>query len=166
MTVIFYKNNSAPNVTNKDTTQTGTFNGTLRANCDILDPIITFNDNIEFLTSGIGTANYFYIPEFGRRYFYDGIATFINGLYTVSGHVDVLSTYWESLKNCKCIVGRNEFKRTKDLIDTELWCTADSLYGFKKFPNSPLRQAVGQNYVMTVAGAGTSSPTPEPSPEE
>ena len=64
MDIIFYKSTNEVNSFPKSLTDGVTISGTLRSECDILNPVIEF--------TGIGVDipyNYCYIPTFKRYYF-------------------------------------------------------------------------------------------------
>lgn len=102
MTVTLYQNASAPNVVNKSLTLVSEITGTLREAVSVLDPTITIERSTP---TGF---NYFYIPEFGRYYYLTGVSSVINGLLSISGHVDVLKTYATQIANMNAIIKRQE----------------------------------------------------------
>lgn len=148
MTIRFYYNSSQHNKVDKDITQIGVdVVGTLRDSANVLTPVIVFEGEP---LSGI---NYAFIVEFSRYYYITNIEHIYNGLYAVSFKVDVLMTYRNQLRTCRCIVARNQYNKIGDLVDDEIWFTADSLYGTKNFPYCPITDLESDmNYVMLIQG--------------
>ena len=113
MTIILYSNISELNAVNKSLTELTTIHGTLREQSSFIDPVITIEGIDQYLSS----ANYAYIPEFGRYYFITGIESVRNGLWRLSFHVDVLYTYREQIKSNHAIIERNELEYDLKLND-------------------------------------------------
>lgn len=88
-----------------------TLTGTLREQCDVMNPVITIE------TSRLPTFNYVYIPAFRRYYFLNEVTVVSNALYRISLHVDVLMTYRNEIRSQKCMVARNEFTSDPMLVD-------------------------------------------------
>lgn len=86
-TVAFFNNDSPNNKIGKDISAKGSITGTLRAECSIMNPVILFE------ASGIPNANYMYIGNFDRYYYINEIRSIRDGLWEVSGRVDVLQSY-------------------------------------------------------------------------
>lgn len=150
MTIELYNCSSNPIEVNKTLTAVATLTGTLKQGTSMVNPVI----QIEMAT--VPSFNYMIIPEFSRRYFVNNIYSVYNNLWEIHGHCDVLSTYWSSIRTADCIINRNEFVRTKDLVDSEMWFTADSKFGLAKFSQQPLTGSPPTTrYVMVLAGAGT-----------
>lgn len=80
--------------------------GTIRDASDVLNPVI----EIAGSASSIAARNYFDIPEFGRKYFLTEITSTGYGRVVIHGHVDVLSTYANEIRNNSGIIGRAENK--------------------------------------------------------
>lgn len=151
MTISLYNNSSPHNSVTKELTAVATITGYLRDGTTIIDPAIMVEQ------ASLPQFNYMIIPELERRYFVTNVSSVVTKLWTIRGHVDVLSTYWDSIKSSECIVSRNEYKRTADLVDPEVWVTADSLYGVRKFSAQPLMNTNTTNrFVAVLAGAGAS----------
>lgn len=72
-------------------------------NISILNPafIIEYNPNIL-------TANYCYIPEFGRYYYINNVSVITGNRMIIDCNVDVLKTYANDIGNCNCICARSE----------------------------------------------------------
>ena len=80
--------------------------GTIRDASDVLNPVI----EIQGSASSIAARNYFEITEFGRKYFLTEITSTGYGRVAIHGHVDVLSTYADDIRNNSGIVGRAQNK--------------------------------------------------------
>ena len=78
-------------------------------NCDIYVPTDRLNPVIIVDTSKVNLdgTNYMEIPEFGRKYFITSIVGDVGETVNVSGHVDVLGTYDEQIRECPCIAARS-----------------------------------------------------------
>jgi len=100
MQVQFYYNQSDYRVINKTIQAGQSFTGVLRDGCDIMNPIIQF-DNIAVLR-----YNYAYIPEFQRYYTVTSIANAYNGLWDVSLEVDVLMSFRGDITKLNAIVDK------------------------------------------------------------
>lgn len=70
---------------------------------DRINPILIVDKDIVDLSD----TNYMYIPEFGRYYFITNITGDAGNRAFVHGHVDVLMTYQDEIKQCKCIANRS-----------------------------------------------------------
>ena len=142
-------NNSPANVVNKNVTIKKTVQGNLREGSSVVDPVILFE-----LDENPTLYNYAIITEFNRSYFITDWVCERTGLWRATMHCDVLSSFWNrGISSSMCVVGRNEYQRQDDLIDDQMYFTADSLYGVYAFPNTPFN---GAGYSMIVAGAGSS----------
>ena len=104
MNIILQYNNSEKNKANKSLITVYDIEGTLRESTSIIDPVIVFDGNV----TDVSKINYMTIPLFGRSYFVTGIRSIQQGLFEISGHVDVLTTYKNELKTCQAIVKKQE----------------------------------------------------------
>lgn len=149
MNVVFYMNSSPENFVNKELAQQFSYYCTLKEPTDITHPVITLSH-----TNNIIGVNYAYISDFSRYYYIDNVVSVRNQLWELHLRCDVLKSFWNDIKQCECIIARNEYIRTKDLQDTELYATADSLYEVIKFPNSPfnVQGATDLRFVLIVQG--------------
>lgn len=78
--------------------------GALLNDTNIINPSILIHEPAEDLAS----FNYMSIPNFNRKYFITEITALTADTCIVSGHVDVLSTYKDGIRNNNAIVGRSE----------------------------------------------------------
>lgn len=142
MTLKFYNNTSEPNRVDKVITQSGTdMVGTLRAECSIIDPIIS----VEALPSL--TVNYAYINEFGRYYYINNIVC-KGKLYELHMHVDVLQTYASGIRSNKAVIARQQSMYNLYLQDGVFKTYADNHYQIKQFPSG----FSTQSFIFSVAG--------------
>ena len=101
MDIIFYKSTNEVNSFPKSLTDGVTISGTLRSECDILNPVIEF--------TGIGVDipyNYCYIPTFKRYYFITEARSIRNDILEISMHVDVLQSWEREILELHGIVDR------------------------------------------------------------
>lgn len=144
MTIILYTNISEYNAVNKSLTELVTLTGTLRESSSIIDPVIALADVDEY----ISTANFAYIPEFGRYYFITGIESLLNGLWRFSMHIDVLYTYREQIKRNKAIIERNELQYDLKLNDGLFQVQQNPRIAQFSFPSG----FTNWNFVLAIAG--------------
>ena len=154
MTINTFNNSSPNNKVIKNLTAVAELTGYLREGTSLENPVVTIESD------SVPSFNYAEIPDFNRKYFVTTIRSVTTKIWEIHMHCDVLSTYWSSISTSECLVDRSETKRTADLVDSELWCTADSLYGVKKFSQQPLTGGTAtKRFVMVVPGAGV-APSP------
>ena len=113
MRITFYTNNSEKNALTKSLTQIVRLDGTLKDGTSIIDPSILCYNIDRF----IADINYFYIDETERYYFINGVEVVRNGLWQISGHVDVLSTYKTAILANRAIIQRSESNYNLKLND-------------------------------------------------
>ena len=147
--VKLYNNASDNRVVHKAITQIGTDRTCqITDNCDVTNPRIILNMN-----SGDLSANYMYIADFNRYYYITGI-TILNGNQTeISGHCDVLMSFWTYIKNCQCTAGRSS-SNFDDYLD-------DPMVSIKETYRTETRRLSGEftptadgsnHYVLTIGG--------------
>lgn len=110
MEIIFYKSKQEQNLFPKTLTEGYSVSGTLRSECDILNPIITFEGN-NFLLD----YNYAYMPDFKRYYFITDITSVRNGIVEIAFHVDVLNSWSNEILQHDAFIERNEDIKKADL---------------------------------------------------
>lgn len=123
-----------------------TFSGcVLKDETSILKPTIRLLTN-----SDIHTYNYMYIPAFERYYFIDDIVSVNNNKWEISGHVDVLETYKNSILANNAVIKRQANQYNTYLNDSE-WSvfSYDDVITFK-FSPSGFQKAL--SYLLVVAG--------------
>lgn len=147
MRIVLYQNSSEMNRVDKSLTEWQILDGTLRDSCSILEPSVTV-----YLDRVPSFVNYMYIEEFGRYYFITGVTSVVNGLWAISGHVDVLSTYKAQIRTLSAIINRQENQYNLYLDDDKFLVNAQRKMWTKVFPNQ-LEPATGQpSFVLTIAG--------------
>lgn len=145
MNIIFYRNLSDVNYVDKVIQEVYTLTGSIIGECSVTDPVISIQ-----IQGEVKPFNYFYIPEFGNRYYYVTNNTVVRtGVYEISGHVDVLMTYRDGIRNCSALINRQENLRNLYLDDDRFKVTARRKYGVSTFSNSP---AGGTQMVLIAAG--------------
>jgi len=130
MTITLYNNPSAANVVSKSITRVDTLTGNLRSPTSITDPVVQIQRS-----SPIG-FNYFYIAEFSRYYFLKSVTVGTTGLITISGHVDVLMSFADDIRNTKAVIFRQENRYNLYLDDGTFKCYQNPKHKIKTFPNA------------------------------
>ena len=116
----------------------------LKEETSIIDPVI----KIECDLSNYVNCNYLTIPEFGRKYFVNNIRSVRNGLVEFSCHVDVLSSFADSIRTNKAIIKRQENKWNLYLNDGTFKVYQNPMVLTKAFPSG----FTTQEFVLAVAG--------------
>lgn len=114
MLIEFYTNLSDPDTLNKNITKVSELNGTLRNECDVEEPIILIENN------GMISANYCYIPDFGRYYYIENQTIVRNGLVRLTLKVDVLYSYKDQINALNVIIN-NSSDNNDNYLSSELW---------------------------------------------
>lgn len=115
MDIIFYKSTNEVNSFPKTLTDGVAISGSLRSECDILNPVIEFE--------GIGVSipyNYCYIPTFKRYYFITEAKSVRNGILELSMHVDVLQSWANEILNSKGLILRSGSLKDKYILDDKV----------------------------------------------
>lgn len=116
MDIDLYYNASENNKVSKSLTLLASLQGTLRDDCDLLNPIIMIE------MSAVPNANYAHIPLFNRYYYISDITNFRNNLWIMRLNVDVLYTYRNQIMNIPAILQETEsFGSDVYLSDTRVW---------------------------------------------
>lgn len=143
--ILIARNNSEAIALSKDITPLFEVNGVLRENSSIIDPVIELEAPIDSLVD----ANYAIIPTFGRRYFIKNAVSTYNRLSIITCHVDVLSSFADSIKRNTGIVHRQEKRWNLYLNDGVLKCYQNPFTSTIPFPNDLF---TGRSNVLLVAG--------------
>lgn len=128
-----------------------------QTNAILKDATSTQNPVINIQTTdNLSQYNYLYIPNFGRYYFIDDIISVRNNLWQIQCSVDVLMTYSEEIKQCKCLEARNSDQNSKMVIDPDTILTNRKITEVIKFnTGEQLGNFTGDmEYVLVVAGGG------------
>ena len=138
-------NSSEKNKLDKEITDIATVSGVLKEDTSIIDPVI----KIECDLSDYVNCNYITIPEFGRKYFVNNIRSVRNGLVEFSCHVDVLSSFADSIRTNKAIIKRQENNWNLYLNDGTFKVYQNPMVLTKAFPSG----FTTQEFVLAVAGS-------------
>ena len=150
MNVTLYNNSSPNNAVNKIITKIGDTMSTVNANrpIDVMNPTIV----IAYNASYIG-ANYMYIQEFGRYYYINDIEIENGNIMNISGHVDVLKSFWNSFKGSRCIAERSTSNYNEYLIDSMVNILGTYRTEVRRLSGEFTPTADGANhYVLTIGG--------------
>ena len=142
--IVLQRNNSEMNCVSKSVDDLFTVSGVLKEETSIIDPII----KIECDLSTVTRCNYLSIPAFGRSYFVNNILSIRNGLVEFSCHVDVLSSFADSIKSNTAIIKRQENKWNLYLNDGTFKVYQNPNVLTKAFPSG----FTTQEFVLAVAG--------------
>lgn len=142
------RNKSEVNRIGKDITDISTVSGTLRDGTSILGPVILIAGDISDFTS----CNYMSISAFNRHYFITDIRSIRNGVFEVSGKVDVLETYKSQIRDNKAIIKKQENVWNLYLNDGTFHIFQNQQIATKSFPSG----FSGQEFVLAVAGSSGS----------
>ena len=138
-------NSSEKNKLDKEITDIATVSGVLKEDTSIIDPVV----KIECDLSNYVNCNYITIPEFGRKYFVNNIRSVRNGLVEFSCHVDVLSSFADSIRSNRAIIKRQENKWNLYLNDGTFKVYQNPMVLTKAFPSG----FTTQEFVLAVAGS-------------
>lgn len=145
MNVQIQQTTSEKNRIGKSISTLYTASGALREGTSIINPVIRISGaNIPSLKN----ANYMHIPDFNRYYFITDIKSIRNGLIEISGHVDVLQTYAEQIRNNTAIIKRNA-NSWNLYIEDGLFKTYANPHIFTKLFPSGFKNP---SFVLSVAG--------------
>lgn len=127
MNIILYTTRDDKNVLKKTLTNALTKSGTLKENCDILNPSILFNFNPV-------AYNYAYIADFGRYYYVDKPINEGAALWRVDLSVDVLMSWKDQILSSKCICAKSSNDYNLNLNDPNYKCYQNDLIMMRRFP--------------------------------
>lgn len=124
--------------------------------CSIEDPAVLLEADPSFMVG----VNYFTIPKFGRSYFLVNQRIIRTNLIEISGHVDVLSSFKDSIREQVAIIKRQETGSAYNLYinDNSLREYANPLVLTQLFPQG----FNGFSFVMATAGVAGASPVQAP----
>ena len=118
MTITVYSCSDDFRVMDKTLTQVATLsNVEIYGSCSVSTPVLKLAN----ASSQLPQFNYVYIPNFGRYYHVTDIEADSGGMVYVHCSVDVRYTFREGIRNCPCIVLRNEgIGKPTMIIDQQL----------------------------------------------
>lgn len=143
--IVLQVNNSEKNKVNKSLTDILTVSGILKSETSIIDPVIIINCDLSTVTK----CNYMTIGSFGRSYFINNIRSIRSGLVEFSCHVDVLSSFADSIKENTAIIRKQENKWNLYLNDGSFKVYQNPVVLTKSFPSG----FTTQEFVLAVAGS-------------
>lgn len=120
MIVYFYKISDDRKVVNKTTDAT-----TLVQTCNSVhykDDVDILNPVLEIAYDALlTTANYLYVPDWGRYYYINNITTGMQRLF-FECHVDVLKSYDVDIRKLSCVIARQENSTNANLyLNDGMW---------------------------------------------
>lgn len=118
----------------------------LKQGTSILKPVI-----IVKTSDNITGYNYMDIREFSRYYFIDDIKSIHNGIWEVSAHVDVLTTYATAIKNNMAVLERQASVYNLYLNDEDFCVYANEQIQTLLFSKTDFNKAL--TYCLVVNGS-------------
>lgn len=104
MTIGLYYNKSDKRRLNKELETIATYNGYMKNESSIIDPIIYIEG--AFNIGNNINANYLYLPDYRRYYYITDIIQVRANLVQITATVDPLMSFKDELKECSGIVRR------------------------------------------------------------
>ena len=148
MNIFFYTSSAEPNSFPKVLGEAIRYQGELRDECDILNPVLT----IEGLNPDT-TFNYCYIPDFNRYYFITESSVVRTGLMEFMLHVDVLQSWSSNILQQEAYIARNEYEYDMMLVDEIPIVKPDNKFSYVESTSDQIRNAfsmeLGYNYIVT-----------------
>lgn len=148
MTIQLMSNLSEIERVDKTVNTLSTITGHLKDGTSVIDPVIILQGTPASVQQ-IVSCNYMYIEDFGRYYFVNEITSIRNNLWEVSGHVDVLMTYSEQIRQQTAIIQRQEINWNLYLNDGSFKVYQNPMVLTKPFPAG----FNTQQFVLAVAGS-------------
>lgn len=129
MNVTLYINKSEYNRLDKSLESPVSLDGNFRGEADVLNPTITVNSS-----ANLSGYNYFYIPMLSRYYFITSMSINPNGIWIITGKVDVLTSYKNTIRQQKAVIARNESQWNLYLPDNCFKTSVRRRVQTKEFP--------------------------------
>lgn len=147
-----YQNSAEVNRVDKTNylTPMGSMAGTLRDECSMLRPSITFQ------STDVPNFNYVYIESFGRYYYVTTITSVSQNIWRIELDCDVLMTYRFQIYQLRGVIGRQENDYNPDLIDNQLPTQNNPITQIIDIPSTAFDTSTTgtpHNYLLTVVGA-------------
>lgn len=146
MKIVLQYNKSEKNKLTKTVTQLAEVTGTLKNATSVIDPVFIVRN---MTLANIKQCNYATIASFGRSYFVTGITSVREGLWEISCHVDVLSTYADQIRALPAVIRRQEYKYNLYLDDGVFKTYQNPNIITKAFPSG----FDTQSFVLAIAGS-------------
>lgn len=116
MYIKLYKNSSESNRIDKTLTNETEFTG-----CRLKDATSVLNPVVLLECENPAQFNYMYIYQFHRYYFLTDMVSVRDGLWSISGKVDVLESYKTDIKALHVILSDSENNGASDYITGDQW---------------------------------------------
>lgn len=146
MQIELYRNTTPLNYVNQRAlTAVATLAGHLKDACNVSDPDIEVVYNSAYVT-----ANYAYIPAFGRYYYFRKAPTIDGHHMILHLHCDSLYTYRNSVNNSQCIAERSSSRFDPMVPDAAL--KEESGYQYYSMAFGEAFPCNSGTYILTVAG--------------
>lgn len=149
--IVLYSQSSPTNqVTKEIGTPLATIEGKLRNSCSVTDPVILVQTND--MNMWPLNVNYMYVEAFNRYYYITNMISVNTNLWELHGHVDVLMSYADQIRQQTAIVARQESKYNLMLDDGFFMSYQNPIVITKRFSvEAPFET---QEFVLVVAGGG------------
>lgn len=145
MTINVSINASEKNALTKNITPVYNLEGTLRDTSNIINPVFVVQSDTPNI---LLTCNYCEIPDFSRKYFITDFKNIRNNVWEIYCHVDVLSTYANSIRSQTAVVKRQQNNYNLYLDDGIFKTYQNPNIITKAFPSG----FDSQSFVLAVAG--------------
>lgn len=129
--IVFQINSSEKNKLDKSLTDVLTVSGSLKQGTSLIDPVIRIASDV----TQLAFVNYATIEIFNRKYFVTDIKTIRKNITEITLHVDVLSTYADSIRNNTGIIHRQENNWNLYLDDGALKAYQNPIIDMAEFPS-------------------------------
>lgn len=144
MNLKLYTNVSEKNCLGKTLINETDFQGILREQSSIINPIIRVQ------STELPDFNYAYIPDFKRYYFIAGIRNMSTNIWELSLGVDVLESFRTQIKQNVAIISDTESTNLTRYIEGEQWkVNVKNNTDIINFPNGLLENG---EYILITAG--------------
>ena len=145
MQVKFYYNQSDDRQINKVLVDGATFDGKMRDQVSIMEPVIRFQN------ASLLRYNYCYIEEFKRYYSIKSISAYREGIYDVTMEVDVLMSFRGGIVQLPCVVDKQTEAGNGDEYIDESSLVTDNMM-FSTIHNFPSGFLSTPKYILITAG--------------
>ena len=117
MIIVFGNTSDEYNKLNKTFDNQYSIEGVLRNETSVTHPTILID------TYNPSSYNYMYIPDFNRYYYITDIVSVRNGLWRVSGKVDVLMSFKQGINTCPIVLANTQTTMLDRYMTGEMWKT-------------------------------------------
>lgn len=133
MTLTLYENKSDERIVDKTLIQTATYEGYLRDESSITNPVVLIEGIFNIYNNG--NTNYMYLPDYRRYYYITDIIQKRANLVEIHGRVDVLMSFKNEIRGCTGIVKKQANKWNMYLDDGSLKVYQNKVIITKEFPS-------------------------------